>query len=574
MRLTTTLVLSFLSLVSFSQDALSLYNNRPAHSFYFSREECNTGSNSDVQSYLEKKLSCSLQIKERRANAFGSIIEFKEVNYGAEVFQGYAKVLLNDKDNAVQVFYDIFENLPITQSTPGRYWLYDKGWKLASRSLVHDYSTGSLFEIFKDDIGKTILQRDLALHSGPVDSVIRVNVFNTDPLTTAHKQYGNGYVDSNDIDLVLLNAQRVWKNVRCRYDNDTFFVENKYLEAHKYDQSFLHNPVHRIHDTVFDYTRHQAEFENIMILYHISAYQDYLNSIGVLAGYLPIPFDAHGNNTDNSSFIPSSGFGFWGVQFGTGGIDDAEDGEVIVHEYTHSLREFSSPGSAIGIERMSVEEGTCDYMATSYKMSIDTFGWRKFAYWDGNNPPLWSGRDVASRKIYPDALTGDFYKNGEIWSSALMRLYFKLGKTIVDQLVMQTLNYYAANQSMSQCAWLVIKSDSVLFSGVHAMDIQRTFAETHILPWPSGITGKKQATEISLRNSVAFMQGKGNLEVVLPMPGNGHYMITNALGQEVLEKEFRGDAFQVSRDDFKGSGFYILTVNTSLGSGSYKFILE
>jgi hypothetical protein len=568
------LVFSICAFISNAQQAVQFYQNRPAHSFYFSREECNASDNNSLETYMEKRLGCSLVFKQRRANSFGSTASFAQIQSGAMVYQGFVKVIMNDKDNSFLVFYDVFTDLPSAPSNQSQCWVFNDGWVLATRSIEPEYSTGSLFETLKDKSGNIILKHDLAMHSGPVDTLIRVNVFNTDPLTSSHRTYGNGYVDSNDSDLATLNAERTWKNVRCNYNNDTFFISNKYLEAHKYNAGFAKDPVYRIHDTVFDYTRHQPAFEDVMILYHITSYQEYLQSIGVLAGYLPLPFDAHGNNTDNSSFIPSAGSGFWGVQFGTGGIDDAEDAEVIVHEYTHSLREFCAPGTAVGLERMSVEEGTCDYMATSYKMAIDTFGWRKFAYWDGNNPPLWSGRDVASAKIYPGALTGDFYKNGEIWSSALMRLYFKFGKTMVDQLVMQTMNYYAQNQSMPQCAWLVIKSDSVLFNGAHALDIQRVFAETHILPWPTGVEAKSKISPAEIRNSYNFMQGNGNLKVVLPYKTSAIITVTNILGEVLLEKELEGNYTELSRNDIHGTGLCILTITTPDGTGSYKLYLR
>ena len=69
--------------------------------------------------------------------------------------------------------------------------------------------------------------------------------------------------------------------------------------------------------------------------------------------------DSHGTMADNSYFAnPSS------LYLGTGGVDDAEDADVIVHEYTHFLswNANQSNGSNATLERQAIDEGLCQFL--------------------------------------------------------------------------------------------------------------------------------------------------------------------------------------------------------------------
>ncbi|MEZ4916786.1 MAG: hypothetical protein R2836_07345 [Chitinophagales bacterium] len=56
---------------------------------------------------------------------------------------------------------------------------------------------------------------------------------------------------------------------------------------------------------------------------------------------LQISVDTHGNNgADNSFFSPATPLR---LIFGEGGVDDAEDADVIIHEYGHAISHFAAP---------------------------------------------------------------------------------------------------------------------------------------------------------------------------------------------------------------------------------------
>ncbi|HEU4889729.1 MAG TPA: hypothetical protein VFV49_17725, partial [Thermoanaerobaculia bacterium] len=84
-------------------------------------------------------------------------------------------------------------------------------------------------------------------------------------------------------------------------------------------------------------------FEDVHIYFHVDRTQRHLQSLGytgarAVAAY-PVEADAHSaNGADNSFFLPSATRAGEGtLHFGEGGTDDAEDADLIVHEYGHAI---------------------------------------------------------------------------------------------------------------------------------------------------------------------------------------------------------------------------------------------
>src|SRR5690606_2338598 len=111
----------------------------------------------------------------------------------------------------------------------------------------------------------------------------------------------------------------------------------------------------------FHLTRSQAGFDGVMAYYHLNTMMKYVNeTLGVQAMPLPpqtvVRFDPHGlNGDDNSHFVGGSQI----LAFGEGGVDDAQDADVIVHELGHGLHYFVTGGSLS--QNQGLSEGTGDY---------------------------------------------------------------------------------------------------------------------------------------------------------------------------------------------------------------------
>jgi hypothetical protein len=190
----------------------------------------------------------------------------------------------------------------------------------------------------------------------------------------------------------------------------------------------------------------------------------------------PIEVDPHAlNGADNSMFSGNQ------LYFGDGGVDDAEDADVIIHEYGHAITASAAPNTWDGFERKALDEGIGDYLATSYGRSINPFNWEDMFSWDGHNE-FWLGRTVVTSKTYPDDLGFSTHSAGEIWSATLMQIWDAIGKEATDKNLLQSLYSYASNMSMTDAAYLFLDADSLLYGGTNYFICYYWFEQRGILP--------------------------------------------------------------------------------------------
>ncbi|HET8961057.1 M36 family metallopeptidase [Nocardioides sp.] len=121
----------------------------------------------------------------------------------------------------------------------------------------------------------------------------------------------------------------------------------------------------------FVYDRSQDEFEQVMAYYWVDQAQEYLQSLGFGSSLPPIlkrPFDVriNQNGIDNSYMWDKKDL----IRLGKGGVDDAEDAEVIVHEYGHAVHNDQIPGFGGSFDAGAIGESFGDYLAVS--VGLDT----------------------------------------------------------------------------------------------------------------------------------------------------------------------------------------------------------
>src|SRR4051794_25142531 len=90
----------------------------------------------------------------------------------------------------------------------------------------------------------------------------------------------------------------------------------------------------------FRYHRDDDRFEQVMAYHWVTVAQRYIQSLGFGSKYRPINkesqdvrIDQYG--VDNSFSWDKHDY----LRFGKGGVDDAEDAEVILHEYGHAMQD-------------------------------------------------------------------------------------------------------------------------------------------------------------------------------------------------------------------------------------------
>src|SRR5690606_27536773 len=140
------------------------------------------------------------------------------------------------------------------------------------------------------------------------------------------------------------------------------------------------------------------------------------------------------------------------------------DADVIIHEYGHALAHSAAPNTDSGTERAAMEEAIGDYFAASYSRSIEEFDWFKVFSWDGHNE-FWPGRMAQTNKMYPTDLKFNLYTDAESWSSALMEIWENIGREQANEMVLESLYFFAKNQSMNNMAAIIYNLDYELNHG-------------------------------------------------------------------------------------------------------------
>ena len=241
------------------------------------------------------------------------------------------------------------------------------------------------------------------------------------------------------------------------------------------------------------FDRSQVQFEEVNAYFHIDRSQRYMQSLGYtgnrrIVAY-SIPVDPHAvNGTDNSFFVTElSGIG--ALYFGDGGTDDAEDSDILLHEYGHAIQESIAPGvfgGASSSQSRALGEGFGDYwsFSSTYEQTIpsgrDPFcigDWDARCWLDdasqacGYPPGSDCLRRVDSPKTMADFVNSDSggteHKNGEIWSSALREIFMKLGRRTTDTLVLEGTFGAPVGPSYALMAQKLLAADRALSAGAN-----------------------------------------------------------------------------------------------------------
>ncbi|MEM7049458.1 MAG: peptidase [Acidobacteriota bacterium] len=260
------------------------------------------------------------------------------------------------------------------------------------------------------------------------------DVFDPDPLSSATVAYGTaGYVDGNDADTPQLTAEIFNRTLSDITNNGgTFSLVGPRAEITDWASPF--KGLFTQGSSSFTFTREQDGFEAANTYYHIDVYMAYLNdTLGLNIEPYQYPggvqFDPHGfNGADNSSYSPGTGR----LQFGEGGVDDAEDADVVIHELGHGLHDWATVGGLSQQEGLS--EGIGDYVAAEYSRIVGSWVPADDAYdwvfsWDGHNP-FWGGRvtDWNDTRTYPADLFGGIHTQGQFWSSCSLDMWDAVGR--------------------------------------------------------------------------------------------------------------------------------------------------
>ena len=235
----------------------------------------------------------------------------------------------------------------------------------------------------------------------------------------------------------------------------------------------------------FRFKRQDRAFKEVMVYFHLDRVQRYIQTLGfknVLNH--PIPVNIDGQRDDNSHYSPSDK----DLTFGTGGVDDAEDADIILHEYGHAIQDDQVPGFGASDEGGAMGEGFGDFWAASFfsdakpkEMKATVGNWDATAY-SGDEPP--NLRRLDSNKKYPKDISGEVHDDGEIWSACLWELRNTLGRTTTERLVIAHHFLLSRDAGFQDGANALITADKNLNRGKNETAIREVFIRRGILPNP------------------------------------------------------------------------------------------
>ncbi|MFN0203387.1 MAG: T9SS type A sorting domain-containing protein [Bacteroidia bacterium] len=366
-------------------------------------------------------------------------------------------------------------------------------------------------------------------------------VFLPDPRTGSHQNYGVVVSDNNDQHLPIFDDFTYELDLKdITYDTNAalFRLDGPYVKIEDIDPTVA-IPVTTT-DGNFFYTRDANGFEDVMAYFHIDSCQRYIQSLGFNNMYnAPLRVDPHGwGNSDNSHFIANGANSYLG--FGEGGVDDAEDLDVLVHEYGHALSYSVATNTNTGTERKGLDEGFGDYLAASRSYDMDTFFWAQTYTWDGHNQ-YWGGRNAASTVVYPPTvnLYGNWiYAFGDIWASTLMRIRFAVGDTTGDILALQEMFGNFSNMTMRDAAQIYLDADSTLYGGAHSEIIRKKFCEVSLMIGNDCIFVGNQPQILEIQWNLYPNPNNGQFRLALPNTSADYNLsLLNAQGQIVWQKK-------------------------------------
>jgi len=493
---------------------------------------------------------------------------FTETYKGVEVYESEIKVNTDNHNSIHSIFDNSFntDNWNIDVSNANEKSVIAKlpdteHFVLAAKYYEQHY------EVLRYN-NEIIFQRDMNMYFNQ-DSTVTGTVFTPDPLTSSQQFYTQGtFYDNNDQNAVWLTNALQTVSFNVNFTGTEFQLKNDYVEIVDVDSPNVLPAASTI--PLFSYNRSETGFEDVNAFYHINQYRNHVNALGYTIANHLVHADTHAVGGDDQSYF-SPTFPSPGLYYGTGGVDDAEDADVVTHEYGHFLSYNASPGSNSGFQRQALDEAFGDYVAASYSKAISNFNSDWVFNWDGHNE-FWSGRVVNSTKNYPADATGSIYRTGEIWSSAIMAIHNEIGRNATDSLMYELHYNYSINMSMGDAAQLLIDVDSTLNNGAYYCPIYRHLFERGFVAFyagnPCGVSAISEAT----KQVIAFTQNGYGFTINNADNVTMQLCITNINGQQVAPAiTVINKNYQYSNTDLP-NGVYLVEVKTNTALHAFKWV--
>ena len=236
----------------------------------------------------------------------------------------------------------------------------------------------------------------------------------------------------------------------------------------------------------FTYHRNDDRFEQVMAYYWITEAQRYIQGLGFGTGKFPpvnkqsqrVRINQLGYDNSFATDQPKDE-----LRFGKGGVDDAEDAEVILHEYGHAIH-FSQGFAFASEEAGAISEGFGDYWAADVTNIVAptpdpacVADWDSVSYTSTVPHCL---RRVDTNLHYPTDLSGEVHHDGQLWSRALWDIHGALGHVKADTIILDA-QFDFPGTTMTDLAQRTVTTAQTLYGNAAAKAVQKAFAARGIL---------------------------------------------------------------------------------------------
>ncbi|MBN1421749.1 MAG: proprotein convertase P-domain-containing protein [Planctomycetes bacterium] len=253
-------------------------------------------------------------------------------------------------------------------------------------------------------------------------------------------------------------------------------------------------------DGRFLFDRDDPRFEEVMVYFHIDSIQRRIQALG-FPGICRRPIQVYVNSQPPGIPFPSSqsyyspdGTGMGVLAFGTGGIDAAEDAEIIAHEYGHAILDAQVPNFGASRESFAIAEGFCDFLSAAV-LAPASGGFGDACIGEWKAAPGLAGAPACLRRLdtakrYPYDLTYvDRHRDGEIWSGTLWDIGRGIGIDETLALVLAANFLLAPDAGFSRAGEALLQADRDRTGGTHRDTIEAVLRERGILRPPLRLEG-------------------------------------------------------------------------------------
>jgi hypothetical protein len=301
-------------------------------------------------------------------------------------------------------------------------------------------------------------------------------VFWPNPVASLQDQ---SLTDQKDADYAAL--QPAYKTVTLTNLDGSGFLDGDWAQVYSETGDPAYSPTN-----TFTYHRSDDRFEQVMAYYWITTAQKYIQSLGFGTGaYPPVNMQSQKVRLNQLGYDNSfeTDHPILELRFGKGGVDDAEDAEVILHEYGHALH--SSQGFSFASEEAgAISEGFGDYWAADVTNIVaPTPDPACVADWDSTSYTSTVPhclRRVDTNLHYPGDLSGEVHHDGQIWSRALWDVRTALGHAKADTIILDG-QFDFPGTTMTDLAQRTVAAAQRLYGKSAASAVQKAFAARGIL---------------------------------------------------------------------------------------------